>query len=51
MTREPWSDMFTVDAVDTEGNVTVARLRPTEPASARVWRELLLQRDNLVTAC
>lgn len=50
-TQEPWSDVLSVDEVGAEGNLTVARLRPVEDGRAAIWRQLLVQRDNLVTYC
>ena len=48
---EPWSESVEVDDISVAGNVTVARLRPVEPIRAAMWRQLVLQRDNLVTYC
>jgi hypothetical protein len=50
-TREPWSEMFEVDSVETEGSLVVARLRFTDPSRTVIWRQLLQARDNLVTSC
>lgn len=53
-TREPWSDLFTVDEVTTggpDGTVAVARLRPAGERPAAVWRNLLPQRETLVAPC
>jgi hypothetical protein len=53
-TGQPWSDLVEVEAVDTvgpDGTVAVMRLRPTEDGRASLWRDLILQRDNLVAYC
>ena len=49
--RQPWSEYFEVDDISTDKNVLVARLRVTEDGRAGIWRQLLLQRDNLVAFC
>jgi hypothetical protein len=52
VTGQPWSDMFTLDGVETAGgDAVVARLRPTEPIRTTAWMSLILQRDSLVTSC
>jgi hypothetical protein len=51
VTGEPWSERLTVDEVSADGNVAVARLRPAEPGPAALWRQLGMQRDNLVAHC
>jgi hypothetical protein len=48
---QPWSEIFEIDEIGADGNVTVARLRPTDPGSAAIWRQLVLQRGNLVSFC
>jgi hypothetical protein len=49
--RRPWSDYLEVDDIGTDANILVARLRVTEDSRAGIWRQLLLQRDNLVAFC
>lgn len=48
---EPWSESLEIEDISADGNVTVARLRPVEPIRAAMWRQLVLERDNLVTYC
>jgi hypothetical protein len=52
-TREPWSDMVTLDGVEVTGDdrVVVARLRPTETGPLALWYQVLIQRDSLVGYC
>jgi hypothetical protein len=51
---QPWSERFTLDGVETTGDddlIVVARLRPTEAIGARLWYDVVVQRDSLVTSC
>lgn len=50
-TRQPWSESLEVDSVEADGNVTVARFRLVDPSDAGMWRQVLLERDNLVSSC
>jgi hypothetical protein len=49
--QEPWSHTFEVDTIEADGNVTIARLSLTAEAHPGIWRQLILARENLVTAC
>jgi hypothetical protein len=53
ITQQPWSDMFTLDGVETtsDGKVAIARLRPTEPVRTSSWLAMVMQRDSLITSC
>ena len=48
---EPWSERLAVDDITTDGARVVARLRPTEPAGAGIWRQIYAANDNLVALC
>jgi hypothetical protein len=51
---QPWSERFTLDGVETTGPddlVVVARLRPVDAIGARLWYDVVMQRDSLVTSC
>jgi hypothetical protein len=54
LTREPWSERFELDGVETTGDdglVVVARLRPVEPIGTRLGYDILARRDNLIASC
>jgi len=54
LTREPWSERFELDGVETTGDdglVVLARLRPVEPIGTRLGYDVLAQRDNLIASC
>jgi hypothetical protein len=50
-TREPWRELFTVDAVDVAGPVVLAKLRPVEDQRIDLWYRLVLERAGLVSSC
>jgi hypothetical protein len=50
---EPWSDSLQLDSIEVAGDngtVALARLRPVEPRP-RIWYDLLIQRENLISSC
>jgi hypothetical protein len=53
LSNEPWSERLELDGVETTGHdlVVVARLRPVERIGTRLWYDIVMRRDNLVTAC
>lgn len=51
-TGQPWSELLDLEDVSTTGDdLVVARLRPTEPARASLWYELVVRQDSLVSSC
>jgi len=51
ITQEAWSERFTFDSAETDGNVAVVRLRPAEPGPAILWANIVQQRDSLTSYC
>jgi hypothetical protein len=54
MGDRPWSDRVTFESAEVtgdDGTVVIARLRPVEAIGARLWYELLVRRDTLVSSC
>jgi hypothetical protein len=51
--ERPWRDLVELDGIVTtaEDLVTVARLRPSDPADTNLWYDLVQTRDTLVNSC
>jgi hypothetical protein len=50
-TLEPWRERLTVEAIDVDDTVVVARLKPVDDARIDLWYRLLLERAGLVSSC
>jgi hypothetical protein len=51
--ERPWRDLVELDGIVTTADdlVTVARLRPSDPADTNLWYDLIRTRDTLVNSC
>jgi hypothetical protein len=49
-TQEPWRERLTVEAIDVDDTVVVARFRPVDER-VDLWYRLLLERSGLVSSC